>query len=389
LRKKILSLCLALLLLLALPMGASAAGTTLTIDAPGSLPAVGQTFTVKVSISGNPGLCAAQFTLAFNSAVVDCTGMKLGTVLSGSLSATNPDAAGGAIVAAASASAKTGDGVLAEYTFKVLKSGDPAFQLTDGVFSDGSGKTISTNVETPEQQPSGDGKDQGGKQDADTDSGKTDSGKTDSGKQDAAGTEKADGKKTEEATTEEPAAEKTFSDVPASFWGYSYIQKAAARKLITGNPDGTFRPNDNMTRAEFVMILYRMAGSPEVTVSAKFKDVSASAWYAKAVCWAAEKGYVTGDGTNFDPSGLITRQQVVAILYRYNGGGGMEALLAGYGIDNLAAFTDKGKIASWAEDAMRWAIYEGIITGTSATTLSPTGTAQRAQVAAFFVRYLE
>jgi len=366
--KKIGSLILLLILLLNMSAFALAAGMVLTVEAP-ALPSVGQTFTVRVTITGNPGLCAAQYTLAFDSGVVDCESMKLGSALGGMLSATNPDGASGAILAAAATDAKTGDGVLAEYTFRVLKSGNPAFALTDGVFTNGSGSPVATDVPAPVQSQT---EPQGWTP--------AEPKKPDAGKEPISGGEPA----------QESSDVQTFPDVPTTFWGYDSIQKAVALNLITGNPDGTFRPNDNMTRAEFVTLLYRIAGSPEADVSSDFQDVRPDAWYAKAVSWAFSNGYIEGDGKNFYPAEIISRQQMVTLLYRYDGGsGGMEMMLSAFGVDNLAAYSDKGEIASWAEDAMRWAVFSGLISGTSAATLSPTGSAQRAQVTAFFVHYLE
>ena len=97
---------LLVLMIAMLSLPAYAAGTSLKIDAPASLPAVGETFTVKVDISGNPGLCAAQYTLAFDKTVVTCVSASVGDVLKGTLSAAHPDAADGAIIAAYSVVAK-------------------------------------------------------------------------------------------------------------------------------------------------------------------------------------------------------------------------------------------------------------------------------------------
>jgi len=363
--RKVLSLLLMLSLLLTLSVGTAAAGTTLKIDAPETLPAVGQTFTVRVSIAGNPGLCAAQYTLAFDDAVVACQRVKLGSVLGEMVSATNAGGETGAIVACAATEPQTGDGLMSEYTFIVLQSGDPAFTLTDGLFADGSGKNIATNVELPKS------KDQGGA--------------TPGGKDIGTEPEPA----AEPISNPQDAATPCFSDVPESYWGYGYIEKAAALKLITGNPDGTFLPNKEMTRAEFVTVLYRLSGDAPVAADAGFADVAADAWYRDAVNWAAAKGYATGDGVRFNPNGKITRQEVVTILCRYDGGpDGIESMVIAMS-DPLTPYTDKDSVAAWAAGAMRWAIYGGIMNGTSGTTLTPGGTATRAQAAAIFVRYAE
>ena len=350
---------LLVLMIAMLSLPAYAAGTSLKIDAPASLPAVGETFTVKVDISGNPGLCAAQYTLAFDKTVVTCVSASVGDVLKGTLSAANPDAADGAIVAAAATSPAKGDGSIGVFTFKVLKSGETGFTLRDAVFSDANGASISTNVPAADssQKPSG-------------------------------------AEKPEQPKGDEPAAPsnpgenagQTFLDVPKSFWGYESIERAAQLGYVNGVGGGKFEPNRQLTRAEFVTMLHRMAGKPTASTAAAFTDVSQNAWYRDAVNWAAEKGYVNGTGANtFSPDGKITRQEVVTILFRYSGSqSGAETMFtATYD----SQFTDSGAITPWAKTAMYWAIYNGVVNGTSPTTVSPTATATRAEVAAIFVRY--
>lgn len=342
-----------------------AAGTSLKIDAPKSLPAVGEMFTVTVDISGNPGLCAAQYTLAFDKTVVSCVSASVGDVLEGSLSATNPDAPAGAIVAAATVSPVKGDGTVGVFTFKVLKAGNTAFTLKDAVFSDANGASISTNVPAADssQKPS--------------DPTKPDQPKTDDPAEPS--------KPTDETTTPDTTGQ-TFSDVPKSFWGYESIERAAQLGYVNGVGGGKFEPNRQLTRAEFVTMLYRMADKPAASTEAVFTDVPQNAWYRDALNWAAEKGYVNGTGANtFSPNGKITRQEVVTILFRYSGAqSGAETMFtATYD----SQFTDSGAIAPWAKSAMYWAIYNGVVNGTSQTTVSPTATATRAEVAAIFVRY--
>ncbi len=350
---------LLVLMIAMLSLPAYAAGTSLKIDAPASLPAVGETFTVKVDISGNPGLCAAQYTLAFDKTVVTCVSASVGDVLKGTLSAANPDAADGAIVAAAATSPAKGDGSIGVFTFKVLKSGETGFALKDAVFSDANGASISTNVPAADssQKPSG--------------------------------TEKPEQPKGDEpAAPSNPGenAGQTFLDVPKSFWGYESIERAAQLGYVNGVGGGKFEPNRQLTRAEFVTMLYRMADKPAANTAAGFTDVPQNAWYRDVLNWAAEKGYVNGTGANtFSPDGKITRQEVVTILFRYSGSqSGAETMFtAAYD----SQFTDSGAIAPWAKTAMYWAIYNGVVNGTSPTTVSPTATATRAEVAAIFVRY--
>lgn len=359
---------LLMLLTLALALPVRAAETSLRIDAPETLPAVGETFTVTVEITGNPGLCAAQYTLAFDSQLVSCESAQVGEVLSGTLSATNPNASGGAIVAAASVDPARGDGSIGVFTFRVLKSGDASFTLKDGVFSGADGETIATNVPAAStaqpgqtQQPGQSGADQS----------KPDQSKPDATQPEAPGAE---------------APAQRFTDVSPAHWAYSVVEQAAELGYITGQGDGTFAPDRELTRAEFVTMLWRMAGKPAASAPAAFTDVPANAWYRDAVSWAAEQGYVKGTGdTTFAPNGKLTRQEAVTVLFRYSGGqSGVELMLTQV---YDSQYTDSGSIADWAKSAVYWAIYNGVINGTSDTTVSPNGTATRAQIAAILVRY--
>ena len=202
--------------------------------------------------------------------------------------------------------------------------------------------------------------------------------------------------KPEQPKGDEPAAPsnpgenagQTFLDVLKSFWGYESIERAAQLGYVNGVGGGKFEPNRQLTRAEFVTMLHRMAGKPTASTAAAFTDVSQNAWYRDAVNWAAEKGYVNGTGENsFNPDGKITRQEVVTILFRYSGSqSGAETMFTATYDSQVS---DSGAIAPWAKTAMYWAIYNGVVNGTSPTTVSPTATATRAEVAAIFVRYAQ
>ncbi len=337
-----LVLCLALAAGLFVPARA-ADGAVLTLTQPASLPAAGQSFEVTVSISGNPGLCAAQLTLRYNAAVVRCTSAGAGAALSGMLSAGNEAASGGAIVAAAGTTPGKRDGVLASFRFVVLKSGDPGFSLADVSLTDEAGAEIvwSLAAGTPGVLPGAGG-----------------------------------------------AAAALFTDVPSGYWAHDAIARAVSLGLIAGYADGTFRPGDPVTRAQFTLMLYRLAGEPAVTAAAKFPDVPATSRFAAAIAWASQNGYVNGraDG-RFDPSGAVTREQAVAILFRYSGGvSGMETLFSAV---YQSKFEDSGAVASYARAAFDWAIYNGVVSGTSETTLSPKKPASRAQIAAILLNFVD
>lgn len=175
---------------------------------------------------------------------------------------------------------------------------------------------------------------------------------------------------------------KTFPDVATGEWFYTPVMQASHLGIISGYPNGSFGPNNAVTRSQIVQILYNCYGTDKGT-SNKFTDVPANEWYATAVTWAAEEGLVQGtSSTTFSPNNDLTREQMVNILYAKAGRPDVNA----YAI--LASYIDLSDVSSWALSAMGWAVKEGIITGTSFNTLSPKGTTSRAQAAAIVTRYL-
>lgn len=180
-----------------------------------------------------------------------------------------------------------------------------------------------------------------------------------------------------------------FTDVPApSNWAHAGIDYAVSNKLFAGMSDTTFEPNRPMTRAMLVAVLWRYAGAPEEG-SNTFTDVREGQWYTQAIAWAAENGIVAGVGNDrFDPNGMVTREQLAAILYRYAQKQGIDT---GKGTD-LSTFPDSGKCSGYARNAVSWAVAEGIISGVASGNtvyLQPQGNATRAQVAAILMRYIE
>lgn len=177
-----------------------------------------------------------------------------------------------------------------------------------------------------------------------------------------------------------------FIDVTDSDWFYDAVEYAYTNGLMDGVSMTQFSPNSNLTRGMVVTILYRLEDGPRVTGSSGFTDVTSGAWYADAVTWAAANGIVNGvSDSEFAPNTDITREQLAAILFRY-------AEYKGYdvsGRDSLTSYTDRGSISAYALDAMQWAVDEGLITGMTATTIDPQGTATRAQCATMLMRFIE
>ena len=158
-----------------------------------------------------------------------------------------------------------------------------------------------------------------------------------------------------------------FSDVTATHWAYEPVTFAAARGLLVGIEATHFAPNMQTSRAMIWSILARMD-------NACLEE--STPWYASSQHWAVSGGI--SDGT--DPNATITREQLAAMLYRYAGSPAVRG--------NVESFSDAQQVSAWAEDAVIWAVQEGIIAGTTADMLTPQGTATRAQTAAMLERFI-
>lgn len=177
-----------------------------------------------------------------------------------------------------------------------------------------------------------------------------------------------------------------FADVAADAWYADAVQYVFENGMMNGTSETTFSPNLITTRSMIVTILYRLENEPSVAGTTAFTDVAADQYYADAVAWAAQNGIVAGiNATTFAPNNAITRDQMAAILYRY-------AQFKGYDVSaraDLSAYTDAASVGAYATNAMAWANSTELITGTSATALSPAGQATRAQVATILIRFCE
>lgn len=176
-----------------------------------------------------------------------------------------------------------------------------------------------------------------------------------------------------------------FLDIAPDAWCYDAVRYVYEAGLMNGTSATTFTPNSATTRGMIVAILYRLEGEPAAGQSA-FTDVSPSAYYASAVAWASANGIVNGyEDDTFHPGTHITRQQMAAFLYRYvRYKGGDTSRRA-----DLSGYTDAGQIAAYALEPLQWANAQGLVNGTSSTTLSPGGNATRAQAAVILTRMVE
>ncbi len=177
-----------------------------------------------------------------------------------------------------------------------------------------------------------------------------------------------------------------FTDVKDSDWFFGAVKYVSQKSVMGGTSATSFDPDANMTRAMVVTVLYRLEGKPETLGNGSFTDVEAGQWYTDAVKWASAYGIVGGYGGGlFGTNDSVTREQLASILYNY-------AKYKGYsvtGTSELSGYTDASAISAWAVYAMKWANAEGLIGGTTATTLESSGTATRAQVATILMRFME
>ena len=165
---------------------------------------------------------------------------------------------------------------------------------------------------------------------------------------------------------ENTEAETVFTDVPKNFWAYNEISWALEKGYMKGTTATTFTPSGTVTRQQVWMVLARMAGANPADMAA-----------AKA--WAVANGI--SDGTN--PGSPVTRQQLVALLYRFAAKTGHDTNAKA----DLSSYPDASSVASYAADAMAWAVASGIINGTTQGTLNPAGPSNRAQFAVMLWRF--
>ena len=180
-----------------------------------------------------------------------------------------------------------------------------------------------------------------------------------------------DSKVTVQASFVQESTYAGYPDVLPQDWFYSSVRYVTERGLMNGTPNG-FEPNMDSSRATIWTILARFSGVDTTVVSGE--------WYAVARQWAMENG--VSDGTN--PNGVITREQLATMLYRFakNKGLVQEPVTA-----DLSVFVDAGQISDYALNAMRWAVSVGLLNGMDGSRLAPQGSAARAQVAAMLMRF--
>jgi Uncharacterized protein conserved in bacteria len=178
-----------------------------------------------------------------------------------------------------------------------------------------------------------------------------------------------------------------FTDVVPGSWYEEAVLWAYENNITSGVGDHLFGPNENITRGQVVTMLWRIEESPVMESETSFSDVADGKWYTDAVAWAAASEIVAGypDGT-FAPNQNITRQELVTILFRY--ARQKDPATEAPEDADLSGYSDVGQIGAFAVEPMRWAVGTGVVNGTSSTTLSPKDTATRAQFVQMLYRWL-
>lgn len=172
-----------------------------------------------------------------------------------------------------------------------------------------------------------------------------------------------------------------FEDVKKNDWFYQDVKYVVENKLMNGVTETQFAPNDTLTRAMLVTVLYRNEGKPAVSKSLPFADIGMSAYYTNAVIWAKQNGIVNGvNESEFEPDTKITREQIAAIMHRY-------AKYKGYDVSvgentNIFSYDDAESISEYAVASMQYVVGSGILKGKSASTLNPQDHTTRAEIAA-------
>ena len=181
-----------------------------------------------------------------------------------------------------------------------------------------------------------------------------------------------------------------FSDVTKN-WAYPGIQYCVTHGIMGGMGDGTFAPTGTTTRAQIVQILYNLEGTPAVSGTTPFTDLTVN-WYKPAILWAYQNNVVAGTSpTTFDPDGPVTREQIAVILTQY-----MFHVLKmerTWTPADLSTFPDGANVSGWAKEAMQDAVALGLINGTKAPDgkvyLDPQGSAARQQVATILMNFCQ
>lgn len=334
-----------------IPVNAAEEWAKIEIQTPSELPKAGEEFEVVAYIEG-VGLAGFQIDLFAENESVECIEIVLGEMVDSVFSAQAPETNYGAarIGGLFAEEEFSGEGTLATYKFLAKENIDSLeFEFSNVEFIDAEENylpyTITGATERIPEEPS-------------------------------------------DAEVKDEEIEHLYADTEGH-WSEHYINTATEKGLFKGDENGFFNPDENVTRAQFVTVLWRLAGSPAADAEkVVFADIDGqSREFKTAIAWGYNNGYINGtSATTFKPEENLTREAAVKILHAYSGGqSGMELLFAQI---YDAYFKDSNRISSWAKPSVYWGIYYELISGTSADTISPQETATRAQLAKILVNYI-
>lgn len=177
-----------------------------------------------------------------------------------------------------------------------------------------------------------------------------------------------------------------FADVAQDAWFSTAVQFTASRELFSGVGDNHFAPQDSMSRAMLVTVLYQLENRPQTANTGSFSDVAQDAWYHDAALWAQQQGITGGSGDgSFSPDASISRESLALMLYR----SAQSLGVAGKEGQSLDSFADHSSVSPWAKQAMEWAYANGILSGNDNGQLAPQADSSRAEVSAMLSRFVE
>lgn len=335
--------------------------------------------TVNVCIKDISGVCTGGFNLIYDSSALEVTEVKAGELLSGAMVVINPEYGENSIrVTWACLDEISSEGSLITAIFNILKKTDKTeFAFEKVKFTDFNGEVIDIdNIKNAEVKFENTNKNVGS------------SGSSHRKPSSVITTIESKPQNGAETHTDEKTEWiNPFMDIKETDWYYKNIEFVSANGYMKGISETEFAPNNELTRAMFVTILYRMENEPEqATAEKKFEDIESDSWYEKAVLWANEKNIVYGvSDTSFDPFGEITREQLVTMLYRY---AMYKNINVDYNENIINEFDDVDEISEYAQVAVEWAVTNSIINGKTEKTINPRDTATRAETAAMLMRYL-
>jgi len=370
--RRILCVTMVLILLISLAVPAGAAGTPTLSISSGEVKA-GESVTLTVSIKDNPGIAATKLYIYFDAESFDVD-------VENDIETSSSFASGGLITNSIEKAVENG-----QYDGENGKSGVVALWYSRrGTNNNKDGAVLTITLKAKKDIANGEHTVKVGCSSNETGNEKGERITLQSG----TGTITVAGGSNDKKPADSSTNALDFKDI-SGHWAEKYINQSANLGLVEGY-EGLYRPDDTMTRAEFVTILSRSVGEPEPKAKASFTDLKQD-WYFKSVAWAEENKVVNGMGDGlFDPTGQVTREQLVTILHRMAGTPiGGEMLVSGI---YDTKFVDSDRIGDWAKQAMYWSVYEEILCGENSedigTKLAPKNPANRAQIAVMMIRYL-